>query len=284
MPENPKQNENEYIPDWNKLTFLEKKGQSVEEKRDFPKGGFVESIVRIIDLALAVAGALTLIVILFIYCFNDGRNFEYNTGGYGILGFLFMVLFVLSGAIAAILTYFYDTKWVEAEDNLKKKALVNFSYYITIALFMGTFSLIPIRPAVINSTIGTTDAKWIGNLISYLNCGVMIALALTLGILEYVLKDEKKKKVLRLVFFFLFTIVPLCYLAILPNSHSMSGFATPMFVASSVAVFIADMLYLNEKKNAGFHTAANLFMFAAFSMEAINILYYGMYNATPLYN
>ena len=239
--------------DWSKFTFLTKKDEK-EEAKEKTKGVKIAFLTLLSFSALSV---LALLILTFVFASKDNPNFTASRG-YGILGLVVFILFLLSIALSSVLQYFMDTV----------------SYYLAIALLYSSFALIPLRKAVLD----------ISEVFSYWNI-ILLALVWIVSIVFMALgfiKDEKTNKTIFSVSSILLPAIILCFSSILVENYSLSGFAIPLLVASVVSSIIA-LLLLNNKKSDSALVASRFFTFASFLMDAIAILYYGMIVASNLY-
>lgn len=255
--------------DWSKLTFLTKKDEK-EEAKEKTKGVKIAFLTLLSFSALSV---LALLILTFVFASKGNPNFTASRG-YGILGLVGFILFLLSIALSSVLQYFMDTVWFKKENKQFFSALTGASYYLAIALLYSSFALIPLRKAVLD--ISEVFSYW--NIILLALVWIVCIVFMALGFI----KDEKTNKTIFSVSSILLPAIILCFSSILVENYSLSGFAIPLLVASVVSSIIALPL-LNNKKSDSALVASRFFTFASFLMDAIAILYYGMIVASNLY-
>ncbi len=254
--------------DWDKLTFLEKK----EEKKENPKRTKKEKGMALFLLLLSFASLLTLFVLALVYGNRNNPNFL-GDRGYGYFGLILFLLFLVSAMVAALFTYLYDVKWYLHPKNYAFEDLTNSMYYLTIAFFYAAFTLVPLRPAVLE--------------VSEVNGFLCLLLVIPVMLYSFVsvfLTFTKGKKLADNLLTAALCILPLLFYpfsGVLVENYSLGGFAFPLIICGSLTSMIGAVLLRKKAFSSSFTGKAFLLLSVLFFASAI--LFYGMIQASALY-
>lgn len=260
--------------DWSKLTFIAPK-RKVEEIRDFPKLTKSGKLLSTILLGLGVSATITLIVITIIYAGPKNVNYKFDNG-YGILGLIAMLAFILVVGLATTFAYFYDNKFVKQDNYKKMKALTNSFYLASVGFMYTALSFTSLRYAVLK--VDELTSSWPTILLLV----VVWLLVIAQIVLQFTYKKDKELKNINLASLIVYPCIIFAYTYFLKNYYSLGGFAFPLLISSVIANVISVICFAKEKKSDIAHVFARYFIYAASSMEIIAILYYGMIAATSL--
>ncbi len=255
--------------DWSKFTFLEKKKEE-DLTKDKAKG---VKIGYIIFLAFSLMSVVALIVLTIVFGTVGNPNFT-AMRGYGVLGLVFFLLFLLSVGLFSTCRYLYNTKWYKSDKRKIYFALSNSSYYLAVGFLYTTFALIPLRKAVLD--ISEVFGHWNILLLAFVWL-VVIALV----VLEFKKGDKTNKTAFGIASIVLPALV-LSFSTILIQNYSLSRFSLPLLVSAVVSSAIALPLLLDKKKDSNV-LVGHFFTLTCFILDAVAILYYGMIVASNLY-
>ncbi len=255
--------------DWSKLTFLTKK-EDEDMTKDKAKG---VRIGYISFLSFALASVVALIVLTIVFGTLGNPNFTAQRG-YGVIGLILFLLFLLSVGLYSACRYLYNMKWYKTEKRKTYFALSNSAYYLAIGFLYSSFSFIPLRKAVLD----------ISEVFGYWNILLLVFVWLVLiglVVLEFK-KDEKTNKIAFGIASIVLPSIVLCFSSILIQNYSLSGFSLPLLVSAVLASAIALPLLLDHKKDSNV-LVGHFFTLSCFILDAVAILYYGMIVASNLY-
>lgn len=255
--------------DWSKFTFLEKKKEE-DQAKDKAKG---VRIGYIVFLAFSLMSVVALIFLTIVFGTVGNPNFTAQRG-YGILGLVFFLLFLLSVGLFSVTRYLYNTKWYKTEKRKTYFALSNSSYYLAVGFLYTAFALIPLRKAVLD----------ISEVFGYWNILLLVFVWLVdiaLVVLEFKKGDKTNKTAFGIASILLPALV-LCFSSILVQNYSLNLFSLPLLVSAVVASVIALPLLLDKKKDTNV-LIGHFFTLSCFILDAVAILYYGMIVASNLY-
>lgn len=256
-------------------TFKEKEEEL--KKRELPVVSKVENrIIKVMSYGFAFFSVAALVALLVVILLQNGdvtNNFT-GDGGYGFLGLASMILFFVALAGYSIVEMMFHTKWIEDKDSLKKKKFVQLGFYLSLFFLTCGYATIWMRPNVMYR------AGFFSGLGILLFCFGLVVCALGV-FLNFCFADKKPTlcKVYNLAVLLLVFWVPVCNYSVLNCDILSIPLSMWPVVVSSISSFIAFLFFAFEKRNAGFRTAGEFFLFATFFLQATGVFYYAMIEA-----
>lgn len=257
-------------------TFKDKEKEM--KKRELPELSKGENrFVKILSSSFCLFALVSMVSLLVVILIGNGQETNNFTGdgGYGFLGLASMVLFYLSLAFFAVVEMLYHTKWVEKENS--RKSLVLLGFYLSLFFLACGYATIWMRP---NAMYRAGYFSGLGILLfcfAFVVVGLGLYLNFARGKSNPGLVKGYNLAVVLLVFW-----VPVCNFPVLNNDIFAIPQAMWPVIVSAISSFISFFFFLYQKRNAGFRTAGEFFLFASFFLQATGVFYYAMIEAPQI--
>ncbi len=248
------------------------------KKRELPELSKGENrFVKVLSSSFclyAFVSMVALLVVILIGNKQETNNFT-GDGGYGFFGLASMVLFYLSLIFLGVVEMLYHTKWVEEEKS--RKNLVLLGFYLSLFFLACGYSSIWMRPNAMYR------AGYFSGLGIILLCFAFVVCAL--GLYLNFAKSSSNPGLVRgynLTLLLLVFWVPVCNFPVLNSDIFSIPQAMWTVIFGAISSFIAFFFFLYQKKNAGFRTMGEFFLFASFFLQATGVFYYAMIEAPQI--
>lgn len=261
----------ELLDDISKFTILPpKRSERKEEELPVSK---VSKIFSFVYVGIGAAAAISYIVLVF-YFGRTSKGYS-SDKGYGILPILFSSL----AALAAEASIVFLTR-----KRRKKKPLFS-SLSITSSFVSALFIYLAYCFSIIRKDV--VDKRNIagGNLFPYTDL-VILAFAVIFAVagitIEYVRKDEKKKKLIQCIFFICLSYLLFTAGAILNNSISFSSSGIALSVIGST-FFAASSIIYAVKKEKNLDNFIFFLVICGWAFILSSFLYFGLVTTPAIY-
>lgn len=247
--------------------------QAMEAKKELPKVRTFEKVCNHVYLWSSVGCVLACVVLILVFLLAFPSSKFYADGSYGILGLVAMFLVAISSLLALFTNVHYHLKDVEKEDHKKEAIRKNILQYVAIIALFAGFGFIWVRPDV------TSKITWA--YLGYFMMGLVWVLC-ALGIffnVKYTGKNDRLVKVYNEAMILGVLWIPVCFYALLANSHGGTTAACILAVFAPIVMDIAYIFYKSSKKTAGMYTLWHIVSFGSYMMECVAIFYYAMFIA-----
>lgn len=253
-------------------SFKEKEEEM--KKRELPELSKSESLfVRIQSLTFAVFSLASMVTILVFVLLQNRSSMNHFTGenGYGYLGLASMVLFFVALAVFMVLEMLYHMKWVEKKDHQREKGLLGAFFFVCMFFLAMGYSTVWMRSPLLENA---GYFKGLGLLLLvFAFVLALVGLVLNFGFIK---KRESSVRLFNSVSLLLVFWVPVCNYAVLHDDIFNTPMAMWPVVAGALCSFIAFLFRMGEKKNGGFRTFYQFFLFASFILQATGVFLYQM--------
>lgn len=253
-------------------SFKEKEEEM--KKRELPELSKSESLfVKVQSLTFGVfsiASMVTILVFVLLASRSSMNNFT-GENGYGYLGLASMILFFVSLCVFMVLEMLYHVKWVEKQDHQKEKGLLGAFFFVSMFFLAMGYSTIWMRSPLLDNAGYFKDLGLL--LLVFAFVLAVVGLVLNFGFIK---KNGSLVKTFNLLSLLLVFWVPVCNYAVLHDDIFNTPMAMWPVVVGAVCSFIAFLFRMGEKKNGGFRTFYQFFLFASFILQATGVFLYQM--------